>query len=104
MVKLYSRGDEPICYRGPLCHLPKSNRAAELFNHRPIMKPVKNEKFFNSSNEQPKIIGNQSINQFSGPAYPWGVAGAAAQVGASKHLDPLQQRIDALLGCQGETN
>ena len=35
-----------------------------------------------------------SINQFSGPAYPWGVAGAAAQVGASKHLDPLQQRID----------
>ena len=46
----------------------------------------------------------QSINQFSGPAYPWGVAGAAAQVGASKHLDPLQQRIDALLGCQGETN
>ena len=46
----------------------------------------------------------QSINQFSGPAYPWGVAGAAAQVGASKHLDPLQQRIDAVLGCQGETN
>ena len=46
----------------------------------------------------------KSINQFSGPAYPWGVAGAAAQVGASKHLDPLQQRIDALLGCQGETN
>ena len=29
---------------------------------------------------------------------------AAARVGASKHLDPLQQRIDALLGCQGETN
>ena len=47
---------------------------------------------------------SQSINQFSGPAYPWGVAGAAAQVGASKHLDPLQQRIDVLLGCQGETN
>ena len=46
----------------------------------------------------------QSINQISGPAYPWGVAGAAAQVGASKHLDPLQQRIDALLKCQGETN
>ena len=57
-------------------------------------------------------VENQSINQFSGPAYPWGVAGAAAQVGASsiscwqqlKHLDPLQQRIDAQLGCQGETN
>ena len=44
------------------------------------------------------------INQFSAPAYPWGVAGAAARVRASKHLDPLQQRIDALLGCQGETN
>ena len=41
---------------------------------------------------------------FSGPASPWGVAGAAARVGASKHLDPLQQRIDALVGCQGETN
>ena len=50
------------------------------------------------------IIKYQSINQFSGPAYPWGVAGAAARVGASKHLDPLQQRIDALLECQGETN
>ena len=49
-------------------------------------------------------IVNQSINQFSGPAYPWGVAGAAARVGSSKHLDPLQQRIDALLRCQGETN
>ena len=45
-----------------------------------------------------------SINQFSGPAYPWEVAGAAVRVGASTHLDPLQQRIDALLGCQGETN
>ena len=51
-----------------------------------------------------QINPEKSINQFSGPAYPWGVAGAAAQVGASKHLDPLQQRIDALLGCQGETN
>ena len=52
----------------------------------------------------PSLNFHQSINQFSGPAYPWGVAGAAAQVGASKHLDPLQQRTDALLGCQGETN
>ena len=62
-----------------------------------------------SSNQQTIAVDDairtlQSINQFSGPAYPWGVAGAAAQVGASKHLDPLQQRIDALLGCQGETN
>ena len=32
------------------------------------------------------------------------VAGTAARVGASKHLDPLQQSIDALLGSQGETN
>ena len=53
--------------------------------------------------KQPNLL-LQSINQFSGPAYPWGVAGAAARVGASKHLDPLQQRIDALLECQGETN
>ena len=29
---------------------------------------------------------------------------AAARVGASKHLDPLQQRIDALLGSQTKTN
>ena len=33
-----------------------------------------------------------------------GVAGAAARVGATKHLDPLRQRVDALVGCQGETN
>ena len=39
-----------------------------------------------------------SINQFSGPAYPWGVAGAAARVGSSKHLDPLQQRIGCSAG------
>ena len=60
-------------------------------------------KNINDSIQKTKMRYN-SINQFSGPAYPWGVAGAAAQVGASKHLDPLQQRIDALLGCQGETN
>ena len=29
---------------------------------------------------------------------------AAAQVGASTHINPLQQKIDALLGCQSETN
>ena len=46
----------------------------------------------------------QNLLTFSRPAYRWGVAGAAARVGASKHLDPLQQRIDALLGCQGETD
>ena len=33
-----SRGHEPICYRGPLCQLPLSNRAAHLFSH--TMKPV----------------------------------------------------------------
>ena len=38
------------------------------------------------------------------PAYPGGIARAAARVGASKHLDPLQQRIDAVLGRQGEIN
>ena len=50
------------------------------------------------------IIYKIYLLTFSRPAYPWGVAGAAARVGASKHLDPLQQRIDALLGCQGETD
>ena len=40
------------------------------------------------------------LTYFFEPAYPWGVAEAAAPVGASKHLDLLQQRIDALLGCQ----
>ena len=33
----------------------------------------------------------------SRPAYPWGVAGAAVQVEASKHRDPLRQRVDALV-------
>ena len=54
--------------------------------------------------ELSKVLTSNPTNQFSGPAYPWGVAGAAARVGASKHLDPLRKRIDALLGCQGETN
>ena len=49
-------------------------------------------------------ICESKINQFSGHAYPWGVAGAAARVGTSKHLDPLPQRTYALLQCQGETN
>ena len=51
-----------------------------------------------------RFILEPSINQFSGPAYLWGVAGAAARVESFKHLDPLQQRTDALLGCQGKTN
>ena len=38
---------------------------------------------------------------FSRPAYSWGVAGAAARVGASQHLNPLLQRIDVLVRCQG---
>ena len=40
---------------------------------------------------------------FSKHAYPWGVAGEAAQVGAAKHLDPLRRRVDALVECRGET-
>ena len=35
-------------------------------------------------------------------AYSWRVAGSAVQVEASKHLDPLQQMVDALVQCQGE--
>ena len=70
-----------------------------------ILNDCKSDKYDSCDESFSSIFQNiQSINQFSGPAYPWGVAGAAAQVGASKHLDPLQQRIDALLGCQGETN
>ena len=41
---VYGRGDEPICYLGPLCQFPLSKRAAHLFSH--TMKPVKNEKKF----------------------------------------------------------
>ena len=33
-----------------------------------------------------------------------GVAGAAARVGASKHLDHLRRMVDALVECQGETS
>ena len=51
----------------------------------------------------PKIM--TSINQsIFWTRLSLGGRGAAVRVGASKHLDPLQQRIDALLGCQGETN
>ena len=72
---------------------------------RNLSKPGDERRSDGATRLYPILSGQaQSINQFSGPAYPWGVAGAAAQVGASKHLDPLQQRIDALLGCQGETN
>ena len=38
LVMVSCSGDEPICYRGPLCQLPLSIRAAQLFNH--TMKPV----------------------------------------------------------------
>ena len=40
------------------------------------------------------------IHLFSRHAYPRGVAGAAAGVETSKHLDPLQQRIDTLLNAK----
>ena len=40
----------------------------------------------------------------SRPAYFGEAAGATVHVGASKHLDPLRQRVDALVECQGETN
>ena len=41
---------------------------------------------------------------FLRPAYPWGVAGAAARVGPSKHLNPVLQGVDALVEFQGKTN
>ena len=44
-----------------------------------------------------------TITNCSRRAFPWGVAGAAALVGASKHLDPLPRKVDALEGCLGET-
>ena len=50
------------------------------------------------------VVLNVLFTYLSGPAYPWEVAGAAARVEAFKHLDPLRQRIDALLECQGEAN
>ena len=79
-----------------------------LFNSRNVSRLVQNNfntfissiDFYSANSFGPI---NQSIN-FLDPLILGGIAGAAAQVGASKHLDPLQQRIDALLGCQGETN
>jgi len=41
LLCICSRGDEPICYRGPLCQLLLSKRAAQFFSH--TMKPVENE-------------------------------------------------------------
>ena len=37
-------------------------------------------------------------------AHLWGVARSAVRVGGSKHLDPQRQRVDAVVGCQGDTN
>jgi len=53
-----ARGDEPICYRGPLCQLPLSKRAAQLFCQ--AMKPVKNEKIVH----QQKQTTNESNKKF----------------------------------------
>jgi len=53
------RGDEPICYRGPLCQLLLSKRAAQVFSH--TMKPVKNEKIV----YQQKQITDESNNCWS---------------------------------------
>ena len=35
---------------------------------------------------------------------PWEVTATATRVVSSKHLDPLRQRVDALVECQDETN
>ena len=35
-------------------------------------------------------------------AYPWGVVGAAARVGVSKHLDPLLGRVDAVVNAKAK--
>ena len=79
----------------------------EFFRVR-VRSPLVFSKLFWSIIRKDKVgtINNSTpfIHSFFRPAYPWGAAGAAARVGAYKHLNPLQQRIDAVLGCQGETN
>ena len=41
---------------------------------------------------------------FCMPSYPCGVAWPVAEIGASKRLDPLRQRVDAHVVYQGEGN
>jgi len=47
-------GDEPICYRGPLCRLPLSKRAAQLFSH--TMKPLKTKKIVHQQKQTTKKV------------------------------------------------
>ena len=49
---------------------------------------------------------NALITDFSGPAYPWGVAGESVRIGAFKHLDLDSERlrIDALVDTKARLN
>ena len=50
----WTRGDEPICYRGPLCQLPLSKRAAQLFSH--TIKAVKKEKKVHQQKQTTRLL------------------------------------------------
>ena len=61
--------------------------------------PVAHSEFLRSA----QVLQVRKTN-FYRPANALGVAKAAARAGATKHLDPLRQRVYALVGRQGETN
>jgi len=67
--KLCCRGDEPICYRGPLCQLPLSNRATQLFSH--TTNPVKTKKIVH----QQKQTTNESNKKFKTADLVWMLCG-----------------------------
>ena len=54
ILLLWIRGDEPICYRAPLCRLPLSNRAAQRFSHP--MKPVSSRLLVSPECESSKLL------------------------------------------------
>ena len=60
---LYSKGDEPICSPGPLCQLPLSRRAAQLFSHN--VKPVKNEKIIHQQKRTTNESNKNSCEPYS---------------------------------------
>jgi len=58
-----ARGDETICYRGRICQLPLSKRAAQVFSHS--MKPVKNEKHCSSTESWSRLNASRAAHSSS---------------------------------------
>ena len=91
------RGDESICYRGSLCKLPLSKRAAQLFSH--TMKPVKMKKIVH----QQKQTTNESQRKFKTAGLAWMLRGPHEYLLRAAYSSPLGYakpgRRDSILKC-----